>query len=55
MKNLGCIECGNTMTVPDHVFCEFELEQAFSPSTADLHPKPTGRYLCPDCTAKTLI
>lgn len=50
-----CVECGNDFHDPSHIFCEFTLEQAWAPSTCDLHPKPTGRFLCPDCSVTTLI
>jgi len=50
-----CGECLKVLDVPDHVFCEFELRQGGMPNPAELHPEPTGRIICPDCSVRTLI
>ena len=50
-----CVECGNDFYDPSHIFCEFELIQGSMLNPGELHPEPTGRYLCPDCSVTTLI
>lgn len=50
-----CNKCSTSMEEPSHVFVEFELTQAFAPSSCNYHPKPTGKHLCPDCAKRDLI
>ena len=50
-----CVECGGILSEPDHVFVEFELHQGSMPNPGQLHPEPTGRFLCPECSVRTLI
>jgi hypothetical protein len=52
-----CAECENYVgyvQIESHIFCEFELRGGGLPHPDELHPEPTGRYLCPCCAAKIL-
>jgi hypothetical protein len=44
-----CAKCGKVLSVPDHLFCEFALEQGNMPNTDEYHPQPTGKFFCPNC------
>jgi hypothetical protein len=49
-----CGECEKALFVPDHVFCEFILRQGGLPNTDEIHPEPTGKFMCSGC-AKTIL
>lgn len=50
-----CRECHKGIASGNLIYVEFELTQAFAPSTCDLHPEPTEKVMCHTCGKKILI
>jgi hypothetical protein len=46
-----CFKCGKSIAPPDHLFMEHELRD----NRGDLHPEPTGNFMCADCGKKSLV
>ncbi len=53
-RDVQCCKCRVWSLPPDHVFCEFALVGGGMPSPSDLHPEPTGNWMCSSCASMTL-
>lgn len=49
-----CKKCETTLENNDRVFCEFELKSGALPNPQDLHPEPTGLFICPGCASNLI-
>jgi hypothetical protein len=50
-----CNKCSTQMEEPSHIFVEFNLLQGNLPNPNELHPEPTGKFMCADCGKRALI
>lgn len=57
----ACSECGRTIRTPysgepgEIVFCEFKIYSGSMPNPQELHPEPTGLFLCQKCGKFKLV
>ncbi len=49
-----CSKCKEWIYPPRYVFVEFDLFQGGMPNPQELHPEPTGYFMCSKC-GKTLV
>jgi hypothetical protein len=50
-----CSKCRVWVKPPKHIFVEFNLVQGGMPNPDELHPDPTGRFMCDTCAKMTLF
>lgn len=50
-----CSKCRVWAKPPKHIFVEFFLRSGGMPHPDELHPDPTGKFMCENCAKMTLI
>lgn len=53
--DIKCYRCHVLQKAFNHVYVEFELRGGGIPHPDELHPEPTGRYMCSVCGKMTLM
>lgn len=50
-----CSKCRVWFSAPKNCFVEFEIFGGAMPNPQELHPEPTGKFMCESCAKMTLI
>ncbi len=54
-ETVQCCKCRVWQKPPKHIFYEFQLLGGAMPNPNELHPEPTGTYMCLLCWKMMMI